>query len=200
VCKRRRSILGLLLAGGLALAGAMSTAPAQPTDTDQVNINIEVLPIAEIEILGSGLLYLLVPPPGSTIPSAGVDFIVRGNAKATVTAEPDAFMFVPGQGYIGQALLPPDDVEELGYRLELMFPSTFVLGADPSGTQTVGMPGSGPPGMGTPPLSANLQTSSGERDGSVHLIASQHWTADGSFPLPGIYVGSVTLTLTAENV
>ena len=40
----------------------------------------------------------------------------------------------------------------------------------------------------------------GVRDGVIHLEASQDWTGDGGLPLPGVYVGNVTLTLTADNL
>ena len=104
---------------GAGLAGGAAHAEALSNSTFLTHVNVEVLPVAELQILGSNLLYLEIPPAGSTIPAAGVNFIVTGNAHATLTAEPDAFMQV-GSQYLGKATLGSESV---GYKVELRFPA-----------------------------------------------------------------------------
>ncbi len=107
-------------------------------------------------------------------------FRVTGNAAASLSAEPDDFIQVPTEGYLGKAILGAGAV---GYKIELRFPSTGVVG---SGVQIGALPGF--EAAGTPPLSVNLTLTGGQRDGVIHLEADQSWTADGSLPLPGLYV------------
>jgi hypothetical protein len=38
----------------------------------------------------------------------------------------------------------------------------------------------------------------GEREGVLHMETNQEWTSDGSYPLAGIHVGEVILTLSAD--
>lgn len=175
---------------------ACGPAVAQPTASDQTLVNVAVLPTAQLEFVGTPLLSLAVPPATSTIPSKGVTFRVSGNASATVVAEPDDFIIVPTPDYplgehMGRAVLNGNSV---GYRLRLDFPSASMA---LSPIAYAGLPGyqSGPT---EPPLTVNLLTSSGQRNGRVHLEASQQWTPDGGLPLPGIYVGEVFLTVTAN--
>jgi hypothetical protein len=183
---------------GAAFACLLSSAQAQQIDnqTYQTNVDLNVLPIAEIEIIGGSLLYLSVPPSASTIPSAGVNFRVTGNASATMTAEPDGFVTIPTFDYpageeMGRAELNGNPV---GYRLRLDFPSQGAVG---SPVQFAGLPGYAA-GPTEPPLTVNLMSTSGVRNGRIHLEASHEWTPDGGLPLPGIYVGEVVLTVTAN--
>jgi hypothetical protein len=187
---------------GRALATALLCAAAvlihggplkAASDEGQANVTLTIVPIAMLEFTGGNLLYLQVPPPGSTLPSSGVQFRVTGNATAIVTAEPDAFVDVPGEGIMGAAFLPgnPDPV---GYKIELRFPRTGVIG---SPIQIAALPGF-EEGPTTPPLAADLALTGGEREGVVHMEASQQWTEDEGIALPGLYAGSVTLTLTAD--
>ncbi len=187
---------GLLAAAVFGLLGGNASAQQIDNQTFQASVNVAVLPIAEIQILGTPLLFLSVPPSTSTIPSNGVNFRVTGNASATMTAEPSDFILVPTDEYplgeqMGRALL---NGNSLGYRLRLDFPSSGVVG---SPVQFAGLPGytAGPT---EPPLSVNLQLTSGARNGRIHLEASHHWTPDGALPLPGVYSGNVTLTVTAN--
>ena len=171
----------------------MAVAHANAVDQQgQVHLNITIAPTATLTFLDTPLLYLEVPPPGSTFPSSGVRFRVTGNAAAILSAEPDEFIQIPSLGYLGKAVLNSGIV---GYKIDLLFPSIGVAG---SPIQISTLPGS--TASGTPPLSVNLTLTGGVRDGVIHLEASQNWTADGGLPLPGIYVGNVTLTLTADNL
>ena len=181
-------IVPVLLAMGVAQANAVD-------QQGQVQLNITILPTATLTFLDTPLLYLEVPPPGSTIPANGVRFRVTGNAMAILTAEPDAFIQIPSEGnnYLGKAVLNGNAV---GYKIELRFPSIGVLGSNP---QYAALPGY-EAGATVPPLAVNLTLTGGVRDGVVHLEASPDWTADGGLPLPGIYVGNVILTLTADNL
>jgi hypothetical protein len=179
----------LWLAAILAAAPALATGA---TNQGQVQVNVNVTPIASLTFLDNPLLYLEVPPPGSTFPSNGVRFRVTGNAAAVLSAAPDDFIQIPSQGYLGKAVLNSGTV---GYKIDLLFPSIGVAG---SPIQISTLPGF--EASGTSPLGVNLMLTGGVRDGIIHLEASQQWTADGSLPLPGVYVGHVTLTLTADNL
>lgn len=164
------------------------------TDTAVVNVNVEVAPIAYLVFDSAPLLYLLIPPPASTAPSTGVFFTVYGNATATLIAEPDAFVDIPGEGYLGKAVLGPSTI---GYKVDLRFPRTGFAGPPPSPVQVAALPGfvEGPT---TPPLSVDLMATSGARTGVINMETSQLWTPDGSYPLAGIHVGEVVLTLSAS--
>ena len=82
----------------------------------------------------------------------------------------------------------------VGYRLRLDFPSQGVVG---SPVQFAGLPGYAA-GPTEAPLTVNLMLTSGTRNGRIHLEASHQWTPSGGLPLPGIYVGEVVLTVTAN--
>jgi hypothetical protein len=183
-----------LLAGGVTIGALNAPAQAQQlTDASYLTtVTIAVLPVAQINITSGSLLYLKVPPAGSTIPSSGVTFSVTGNASATLQAEPSAFVAVPGEGIIGKAVL---NGEEVGYKLELRFPSIGMIGSLP---QYAALP-QFQAGPTVPPLTVNLMASGGTRAGVLHMEAHPNWTPTGGIPLPGIYVGSVVLTLTASN-
>jgi hypothetical protein len=188
-----KRVWAIVRAGAVALVASASGAEAQPVADDaDANVLLTIMPIAALEIVGGNLLYLEVPPADSTVPSSGVSFKVIGNASAILTAEPDSFVEVPANGYMGAAYLNGNAV---GYKLELRFPSSGVVG---SPIQIAPLPGfeAGPT---TPPLGVNLTLTGGERQGVLHMESSADWTEDGGIPLPGTYVGSVTLTVTATN-
>jgi hypothetical protein len=182
-------LLGILLAG--ALQGGASTALAGQINnqTFETNVNVAVLPFAQLNIIGSNVLSLTVPPAGSTIPSAGVKFIVVGNASATMTAAPSDFIQI-GSQFLGKAVKGSD---QIGYNLQLWFPSVGQAGS-PKAIAT--LPGfSAEP---TSPLSVDLSTSGNQRAGEIHLEADPNWTPSGGIPLPGIYLGQIVLTLVAS--
>ena len=182
---------GVLLASGIG-------APALATDPGSVEVpvNVVVSPFASLTFLDPVLLKLDIPPPGSTFPANGVRFRVTGNAAASLSATPDDFIWIPSEnGYLGKAVLNSGTV---GYKIDLLFPSIGITSPVSSPVQISTLPGS--TASGTPPLSVNLTLTGGVRDGVIHLEASQDWTADGGLPLPGVYVGNVTLTLTADNL
>ncbi|HWA19456.1 MAG TPA: hypothetical protein VG757_10715 [Devosia sp.] len=177
----------------LCAAAALFGHPALAADEQDVPVTITVVPTASIAIIGTtNLLYLEIPPAGSTIPASGVNFAITGNANASVTAEPDSFVSIPTFDYptgesMGRAVLNGNPV---GYRLRLDFPAVG------PGAASSRLPGY-EDGPTTPPLAANLMATGGTRNGRIHLEASPDWTPTGGLPLPGIYVGSVTITVTA---
>lgn len=177
-------------AAGLLLLSLVSTAAAQQISNNQyqVPLELEILPIAELSFVGGNTLRLDIPPAGSTWPSAGVRFNVIGNARASVSAIPDAFIEIPGVGqFMGKAVRQSDS-EAIGYGLLLEFPKTG------PGYQAAGLPGTD--GDGTAPLTVALNGA--ERQGAIQLSADPTWTPSGGIPLPGLYLGQITLTLTAD--
>lgn len=191
-----RSKTGPVVAlGALAWLGAMVPAQSQQLANNiyQTDVTIQVFPTAFLEFLDNPLLYLEIPPAGSTVPSNGVRFRVWGNASATLVAEPDDFIEIPGEGWMGKAILGAGSV---GYNLELRFPRLGVVG---SPTGIAALPNFAP-GPTTPPLTVDLMLTGGEREGVIHMETSHEYTPDGGLPLPGLYEGSVILTLTADNI
>lgn len=179
---------GVLMPAAITLCAAEA---GLASNTAQVQVNVEIAPIAYLVFDSTPLLYLEVPPPDSTAPSNGVLFRVIGNATATLTAEPDAFINVPGQGYLGKAVL---GLSEVGYRVQLRFPNVGVVGSLP---QTSELPGF-EEGPTTPANVVDLLLTGGERSGVLHMETSQEWTEHGGLPLAGIHVGEVILTLSAD--
>lgn len=171
-------------------ASAQQISPSEFVTT----VNITVSPYAMLEFNDPNpLLYLEVPPPGSTIPSNGVGFTVIGNASATLSAEPDAFMQVPTAQYpfinfdpwLGRATHAG---QHIGYNIELIFP------VFPSSIRGLPLDQAGP---AVSPL-VNVAGSGGAVGGVLHLIANPNWTAGGGMALPGLYEGEIILTLTAS--
>ena len=185
---------------GLAAVGACACiAVAAPAGAQQITpsefvttVNITVVPIAGLEFFDPNpLLFLTVPPPGSTIPAAGVAFTVIGNASASLSAEPASFLQVPGSvlfppllgtAHLGRAT---QSGQEIGYNLELTFPAFGV----PSRRLPVLTQG--------PAVSdvVNIIGAGGEVPGTLDLIANPNWTPTGGLPLPGLYEGEIILTL-----
>jgi hypothetical protein len=181
---------GVLLAG--VLQGWVPAALAGQVDnhTFETNVNVAVLPFAELSIVGSNVLSLTIPPAGSTIPSSGVKFLVMGNASATMTAAPSDFIQI-GSQFLGKAVKGSD---QIGYNLELRFPS---VGAPGSPKAAAGLPGfEAAPSY--PPLTVNLATTGNQRAGEIHLEADPNWTPSGGIPMPGTYLGQIVLTLVAS--
>lgn len=200
VCPEHREKFYMKSLVKLGVAGLVSIAVLHPAGAQQLsnegyqtNVNLALLPIAELEFVGGNLLYLLIPPSDSTVPGSGVEFVVTGNADATLIAEPDEFVLV-GSQYMGKAVL---GAEAVGYKLELRFPDTGAPGSPPN-PQLAALPGyiAGPT---TPPLTVDLASTQMERTGVLHMEADPNWTPHGGIPLPGIYVGEVTLTLTPSD-
>jgi hypothetical protein len=195
--KKKLGSTRLACLAGILGAVLPQAAQAQQLANDvfQTNVNIEVLPFATLEFTGPPLLYLEIPPTSSsTIPGSGVPFEVTGNATASISAAPHQFMFIPHVGssgaWMGKAT---QGGEDLGYRLQVEFPDEGVAG---SSIQVGQLPGSSPDG--TTPLTVDLTLTGGMRAGIIHLIANKTWTLDGGIPLPGLYEGTIVLTLTAD--
>ncbi|ATX65575.1 hypothetical protein [Roseinatronobacter bogoriensis] len=192
---KRIKNIKLFSAVAIAMSGilANSTAAQQTGASDIVTVNINVVPFATLEFTDPNpLLYLEVPPPGSTIPSAGVEFKVIGNSLATLAAEPDSFMQIPAAQYPGISFDPylgraVQSGNEIGYDIELRFPIP--------GPNT-GLPLTSP-GAAVSPL-VDVAGAGGIVGGVLHLIANPNWTTGGGVALPGLYEGVIVLTLTAN--
>ena len=182
--------------GMLGMAAWLTLGSAAWAQPAEVGVDINVVPIASITFEGGNLLALTVPPSGSTVNTVGsVIFVVTGNAKATLTAAPNDFVFIPGtnNGWMGKAIKGGDVI---GYQVQLTFPNNTV---GSSFKAIASMPLSVQQGT-VPPLSVPLPLTGGERKGTVDLLASATWTTDGGLPATGVYSGQVVLTVTAENL
>jgi hypothetical protein len=185
------------IAAGLTAWALLPYAEAQagqpPSDNGEIVVIVHVAPFAELEFLNDPLLHVEVPGIGSTGPVSGlgghVRFQVRGNTTVSVTAEPDEFVDIPGQGWLGRAKLGDDHV---GYNISVVFPS----GGQGLNTQSAGLPTG--VAQGTAPLSFNLVSHASPVEGRVAMESHHHWTEDDSIPGPGIYVGEVLLTVLVD--
>lgn len=188
----------LLLVAFVALSDkAGANSGISFTDSPDVNLDVQVLPFAELEFLDDpSLLQLDIPPPSSTIPSNGIEFVVTGNSTTSVSATPDGFVEIPdigvngASGYLGKAVR--FDNEELGYDIQLIFPSQGISGSPPASSNLPQYEAAG-----TSQLAADLTVTGGQRRGEIHLIANPKWTPHGGIPLTGLYIGEVVLTVTA---
>lgn len=160
----------------------------------ETTVNINVVPFASLTFNDPNpLLYLEVPPPGSTVPSTGVEFTVIGNSSATLSAEPDLFMQIPASQFVGVFFDPylgraTQGGEEIAYDIELRFPIPGPNSGLPLSTQ----------GPAISPLVDIVGAPGGAVGGVLHLIANPNWTAGGGLALPGLYEGEIILTLTAS--
>lgn len=180
----------------LLLVAAGGAQAAGPTAQGTAQVNVVIEPIASLTFTTPPLLSLEVPPSTSTVNTSGtVDFVVTGNAAATLTAAPDQFVLIPGanNGYMGKAVLNGGAV---GYQIQLAFPSNSVSGSGQTvATLPLYVAGSTQPAPAVP-----LPLTGGQRPGTIDLLASAAWTPDRGLPLPGVYTGQVILTLTASNL
>lgn len=188
----RGSLRALAMMSAAALLVSPVPVSGAETDTD---VDITIVPYVSFEYIGSNVLFLEIPPMASTVNSPeSVIFKVTGNARATMSAAPSEFILIPGSegGWMGQAM---NGSEPIGYQLQLTFPRTAVFG---SPKKIESLPLDAP--TGTPPLSVNLQLTSGSRQGAIDLLADPAWTLHGGLPAAGLYVGQITLTVAAENL
>lgn len=190
----KRYKLEALAAVAMALTAFGATAQQITPSQYQVQTTITVVPYAELTFLAGSLLYLKIPPGASTIPDGGVSFRVSGNAIASLTAEPSEFLQItttvlnlglggPGTYFLGKATINGADI---GYDLSVDFPMGF------GNTARLPKNFAGP----TPARLANVLP--GDVFGTIDLITNAAWSNQGQLPLPGIYVGQVTLSLTAN--
>jgi hypothetical protein len=151
--------------------------------------------MAQIAFPSGANLHLTVPPANSTLPDEGVPFTVSGNANATVTAAPDAYLFVSPYivnnnpltpRYLGKAV--HINGWEIGYNLAVEFPA--------DGVSYHFLPPTN--GASTSPATANV--SAGPVPGYLHMQASHRWTPNATMPAVGDYHGSIVVTLTASSL
>jgi hypothetical protein len=178
---------------GLALpvAAANPWSPLQTT----VPVTMFVQPMAQIAFPSGASLHLYVPPANSTLPDNGVPFTVTGNANATVTAAPSAYLFVNpyivnnnplAPRYLGKATHTLG--YEIGYNLAVEFPA--------DGVSYHFLPSTN--GASTSPATVNV--SGGPVPGFIHMQASHRWTPNATMPAVGDYNGSIIVTLTASSL
>lgn len=188
---------GMLAAGLFAATFALALpASAQQISSSEfvTTVNITVVPFAALEFVDQNpLLYLEVPPAGSTIPSSGVNFTVFGNSFATLSAEPSSFMQVPTAQFFGVSFDPflgraVSPAGEIAYDFELRFPIF------PFANNGLPLNVAGP---AVSPL-VDVVGAGGSVGGTLDLIANPNWTSDGGLALPGLYQGEIILTLTAS--
>lgn len=196
--KKKPDVLPLLsILAAFAISSGAQAGPILPHGDGDAHIAVTIEPFASLHFMTSNTLALTVPPSKSTVNTTGaVQFVVDGNAEATLTAAPSQYIYIPpvpgGEGgWMGRAV---KNGHSVGYQVQLTFPSNGVLGS-PKAIASMPLYEQ----AGTSPLSAYLPLTGGERPGTVDLLASANWTPDGGLPLPGLYTGQIILTLTASN-
>jgi hypothetical protein len=148
----------------------------------------------DMDIANSGpqKLVLSIPPASDTTSGLGVTFDVDHSRTRNlyISAGSNAYMYVPGEGYMGKAVqydAQGNEVAAIGYKLQLWIDYG-------NGTATQTMSSTQP--AGTPTI--YLYTDN-NLDGRIDIWADPAWTADGKMPAPGLYQATVTLTVTAVH-
>jgi len=191
------------------------------SDTVSITVAIQITPIVQIEFPQGSEFQLYIPSreegrgggghftrgPAPHLDTAQIPFIVTGNARVTVSAEPGEVFAWPHRSPVGQAfddvLLgkaiivdPANSAEEnaIPYTLWIEFPAA-VSGRSPAGL--------GNPSGKNPTKHSSLQASvaNGPISGIVHVVPSITWgdVASGRFVNAGIYSGEVQVTVTANG-
>lgn len=206
---------------GTLLFGALGSRAQQAAREAIVGVGIKVGAIAQIEFPQGTGFALDIPSraegiagrgpsaPGRAphVDTAQIPFSVTGNAWVTVSVEPGAVMGSPPVGPVGRAFpndlvgkALPDDPSgpnkgvELPYQLWLEFPKASLA--------------SSPVGLGNPsgrnPAHHKVLRASvakGPVFGIVHVVPGITWgeIASRNFDNPGLYFGSVQVTVTASE-
>ena len=146
-----------------------------------------------------------------------IPFTVTGNALASVSAAPSAFLRIPHNRYYGRAVGPHG--APLGYDVVVHFPAPERdyrwlpdwsdwdnwddwghwrgFGFLPHWSKYARL--SGDDGAGTPPLTADMVSLHGSAYGVIYVVARRTWTPDGRPAEPGAYAGRLEVTVTADN-
>lgn len=201
-------VVALLIAGWCLCD--VRPAVAEPRKSVSVPVRIEVDAMADISFPQGKNFLIRVPrsasPNGATITPVRIGFTVRGNALASVSVAPDAFMRVADGSLLGEAHKQARGSDGLGYNVVIQFPV-------PSPSYS-GLPGRGGFGSwprrpdiahltgreeGTPALSVDMSDRGGIAYGTIHIVARHDWTPSGRNATPGDYTGSVEVTLVAND-
>ena len=146
-----------------------------------------------------------------------IPFTISGNALASVSVAPSAFLRIPHNRYLGRAVGPHGRL--LAYDIVVHFPAperTYRWLADwmdwddwddwrhwrgfgflPRLSTYAMLPGRD--GAGTPPLTADMVRLHGHAYGVIYVVARRTWTPDGRPAEPGAYAGRLEVTVTADN-
>ena len=180
------SVTGFLLAG---IAGSIASAedPAGARASDPL---AEVLAAPRSPFCSFRATRSLSPFRRSAgwPQSVSLDFLVVGNARSTLTAEPTESIILDGK-VLGRAA---NGAEVIGYDLLVDFREGKQKRKDKHKRR-----GSiaGPISSST----ADLIAGGLESKGTISLITDPKWTLTGGMPLPGNYVSEIILTLTADH-
>lgn len=178
------SVAGFLLAG---IAGSIASAeePARP-HADPLAEILAAPPFAILQ-LSRNMIALPFPSIGGVAQSVSLDFVVVGNARATLTAEPAESFTVNGK-VLGRA---ENGAEAIGFDVILEFQEGKKKRKDEHKRR----------GSVAAPITsstADLIASGLESKGTISLVTDPKWALNGGMPLPGNYVGEIILTLTAD--
>lgn len=156
-------------------------------------------------------------PQRSRIPPVRIPFAVKGNASAIVSVRPSAFLSIGGGVYLGKVVGRKEG--NLGYQIIVRFPvpagsadwqphfsapgSWNVIGSW-GGFRHLPFPGQiaelpGLDGVGTTPLVADLTKWHGSARGVIYIVAGEKWRERGGEAAPGLYHGSIEVTVTAAQ-
>lgn len=252
---RATQIVSPLVAGWLLCVAGLSGADAADRKSASVPVTIRIAPIAYIDFPDGFDFVITVPEAkkgkghdkgkgkghddhgngkgkghddGVVIKPVLIPFKVVGNAVASISAKPDAFMRVYRGPWLGEAVKQGGDRHKnqqgkghdkgkgnghakghggtLGYNVIVQFPIQSWHYAHLNGWD--GLNGGfragfaslpGLNGAGTPPLTANVAGRRHGAYGMIHIVARQLWTKDGKDATPGKYWGSLEVTLTADG-
>jgi hypothetical protein len=182
IASRILIVVALFLLAEIANAGSREKpAPRQ----DPLAEWLAAPPFATLE-LSRNMISIPFPSMGVPAQSARLDFVVIGNARATLTAEPSEILSIDGRT-LGKAM---HGEEAIGYDLILEFPKLR--------HRKKRRPHQSAPEGPTSAHMIDMVEGGMEHAGTIHLVTDPKWAANGGLPLPGTYVGEIVLTLTAD--
>lgn len=191
-----------------------SILPSAANEGERVSISISIHPLSSVDFPAGQNFLIRVPrnasPRGATIQPVRIPFTVTTNAVAYVSARAVNFVQVMDEAdtrFLGEALGPNGDSDELGYDIVIQFPVPSAnysglpgrggFSRDLAGREGVAtLPGTGV--VETPALFADSADTGQQIHGVLHIVSRQHWTPNGELAAPGDYRGSVEITVGAK--
>lgn len=139
-------------------------------------------------LLADKQLNLTFPLDGSTS-SADLRFVVFGNIRADLSAEPSAFVEI-GSQKLGKATIGSSVV---GYDVAVQFSKeNTARHRNLQALADLSLVAGEMPSLAADEIEGIL------RDGVIRVTTNRTWTVDGGLPLPGNHVGQIVLTLTPD--
>jgi hypothetical protein len=197
-----------LLLSAFAWAGE---AQAQGQRAGSLTASLMINVSSEVSFPDGTEFVLSVPsdasPQDATVPPVQVPFIVRGNAAATVSAQPDPLLSTPQGFFYGRELGADGGAEPFGYDIIIQFPVSplefaglpehWGLGASANTGNDSSFPVAVTAEIST--LPAEMLQVNNIAYGTIQLVPRLHGTPDDRKAKAGIYRGRINVTVATDR-